>query len=141
MIWFDSINGVTRAAGPTPRRPAKGSTEAGGFNVPDSQAQATDEAAPMVETSLDGMLALQEAQSTAVGDREARRQGQDILAELARLQRALLSGEDDSASLERLAALVENAPPAEDPRLQAVLDAVRLRARIEMARREAGLSR
>lgn len=140
MIWFETINGVARPGGPAPRRPAQGG-EGSSFSIPDTQTEATDGAAPMVEASLDGMLALQEAQSGAVSDREARRHSQDILAELAHLQRALLAGEDDSAALEHLAALVDSQPPAEDPRLQAVLEAVRLRARVELARREAGLSR
>lgn len=132
MIWMDSIGGVARPGAATPRRPVRG----GAFSVPAGQAEATEAGAPAAEVSLGGVLALQEAQSGAVADREARRHGQDILTELARLQRALLAGSDDPRILERLADLVENQPPASDPRLRAALDAVRLRARVELARRE-----
>jgi hypothetical protein len=62
------------------------------------------------------------------------RRGQDILKSLAELQRGLLGGEA-GGTLTRLASLLANLPRAADPRLDAVLGAVALRARIELARR------
>ncbi len=84
--------------------------------------------------SLSGLLALHEAELEAPRDRAARRRGQDILAALAELQRGLLGAETGEA-LTRLTHLVEALPRAADPRLEAVLGAVALRARIELARR------
>ncbi len=146
MIWFEGINGIARPVGTPTRRPVRGS----GFSVPSGAAEeAAGSSAPEPAAegvSLDGMLALQEAavlegHAETVVDRKARRHGQDILSELGRLQRALLSGEADSQTLTRLATLVEQQPPVDDPRLRAVLEAVRLRARVELARREAAAER
>jgi hypothetical protein len=50
------------------------------------------------------------------------------------LQLGLLGG-DGGEALPRLADLVRTLPPAADPRLEAVLRAVALRARVELARR------
>lgn len=86
-----------------------------------------------------GMLALQEWQSDSVRDREARRRGNDLLAALARLQRALLEG-GTAEALARLSALLEGMPEAADPGLAAVLRAVTLRARIEIARHSNGFA-
>ena len=71
----------------------------------------------------------------AVADREARRHGHDMLAALAELQRALLGGGDDGAALQRLAELAAAVPHATDPRLAAMISAIVLRVRVELARR------
>ncbi len=88
-------------------------------------------AAPM---ALAGMLALQEAEGSAVGDRAARRHGQALLSRLTRLQRALLAGPADPGLLDELARLVEAQPPAADPALAGVLRAIAVRVRVELAR-------
>jgi hypothetical protein len=58
-----------------------------------------------------------------------------MLAALAELQRALLGGGDDGMALQRLADLAAAVPPASDPRLAALISAIALRVRVEMARR------
>ena len=70
------------------------------------------------------MLALQELGEETVQDREARRHGQDMLAVLAELQRALLGGGDGVAVLHRLADLAAAAPAATDRRLAAMVSAI-----------------
>ena len=85
------------------------------------------------------MLALQEQAAVELGDREARRHGHRLLAALAELQRALLSGGEGSA-LERLTVLAETGADATDPALACVISSIRLRARLEVARAEAGNS-
>ncbi len=89
----------------------------------------------MGAVSLSGMLALQELETEPVEDRTARRRGQDMLAVLAALQRALLAGVADSGALERLAELTRGLPEPRDPRLRAVLDALMVRVHVELARR------
>ena len=81
------------------------------------------------------MLALQEASGETVEDREARRHGHDMLAALAELQRALLGGGGDGAALQRLADLAASVRHATDPRLAAMVSAIVLRVRVELARR------
>jgi hypothetical protein len=91
-------------------------------------------------------VALQEAaghevMAPALRDRQARRHAEAVLAQLAALQCALLGdmpglGDEPGTALARLAGLAETAPEAADPGLAAVLAAVTLRARIELARRQ-----
>jgi len=90
-------------------------------------------AAPAAAAALGPMLALQESAAAPVRDREARRRGQGLLAALAALQHGLLSG-DGGGALQRLADLAVSVPEPEDKRLGAVLAAIVLRARVELAR-------
>jgi hypothetical protein len=139
---MDPIKGFLPAGlgGPVSSRRAAGA--GGRFRVADglSDGQAAGEAGSVAETSLAGLLALQEeAEGGAVRDRArrdgaARRRGRDLLGELAALQRDLLAGGPDPAQLTRLATLAESAPEAADPRLRDVVAAIVLRARIEAAR-------
>jgi hypothetical protein len=81
------------------------------------------------------MLTLQELGSEVVEDRQARRRGQDLLAALAELQRALLAGSDETAVLQQLSGLAEAIPQAADRRLGALISTIVLRVRVELARR------
>lgn len=81
------------------------------------------------------ILALQEAAAETVGDREAKRHGQAMLKSLAALQHEWLRASGSPhAALQELSALVESVPEATSPPLAALLRAVALRARIELAR-------
>jgi hypothetical protein len=93
-----AIEGVGRtgAVRPGTRGPRRASAD---FTVPDEAtvaSHAATEAAPAA--ALASMLTLQEVGGDAAEDREARRHGQDLLAALADLQRALLIGNDDAAA-------------------------------------------
>ena len=132
MTGIESIGrpATPRLAGRTPAR-------AQGFTVPDQHHvsdQAPAEAAQAA--SLATMLTLQELSDGAVRDREARRHGHDMLAALAELQRVLLAGGDDAAALQRLEALAASVPLAADPRTAALLSAIVVRVRVELARRQ-----
>jgi hypothetical protein len=134
------IDGVGGSGPASPLGGARSVRRAGVFSLPETAA--AEEAAPAVETlnaapaaALGGMLALQEAGAETVRDRAARRHGLALLAALNALQRALLGGADGADSLARLAELAEAVPAATDPRLAGVLQAIALRARVELARR------
>jgi len=132
---MSGIEGIGWPAAPrTVSRPAAKS----GFVVPRGSAGAEQAAAASAThaTSLASVLTLQEVGEETVQDREARRHGQDMLAALAELQRALLGGDGGEAALRRLADLADAVPVASDPRLAALLSAVVLRARVELARRQ-----
>lgn len=88
------------------------------------------------------LLALQESAPAAERDARARRQGQALIEELAALQAGLLAGRLDPARLRAMAALCAGEEAA-DPALAAAIGAIRLRARVELARlgMEDGLSR
>jgi hypothetical protein len=133
MIMVGNVGGPAAAA-----RTVRRSGAGGAFAVPMSETGATAEAARLEGASavmLGGMLGLQEDELPEVKDRRARRHGQAILQELARLQRALLGGTMEEGSLARLAALTEMVPEAADPSLGALVQSVALRAQIELARR------
>jgi len=131
-MGLDGIGPTT----PTGRGPARAVAGGAGFRLPPERTEALPAAPAAAEVTLGGILALQEAESLALRDREARRRGQEMLAALTRLQRALLEGHRDLPGLRRLAALAEDIPPAADPDLAQALAAVALRARVELARHE-----
>jgi Class II flagellar assembly regulator len=131
------MTGIEGVGWPTAPRAASRAPGKSGFVVSaglgeKGQAAAAAASAPV---SLDAMLTLQEVGGETVGDREARRHGEDALAALAVLQRALLTGGDEAATLERLADLAASVPRAGDPLLGALVAAIVLRVRVELARR------
>lgn len=113
-----------------PVRPGGGS----GFQVPEGEEARVEAPAAVTGVSMPSLLAMQEAESGAVQDRQARQNGEALLGALASLQRALLAG-DDSGELGRLAGLAQAMPPAADHRLAAVQRALLVRVAVERARR------
>jgi hypothetical protein len=93
---------------------------------------------PAVPATLAGALALQEFGCEAPQDRAARRRGYDLLTGLRALHRALLAESPDPEPLADLARLATQVPEAADPRLREVIAELVLRARVELARHEAG---
>jgi hypothetical protein len=132
------MTGIERVGWPVTPNAASRKPSKSGFSVAMQQAD-PGAAAATAETSgpaLASMLSLQELAGEAVADREARRHGQDMLAALADLQRLMLSAGSDGTALQRLADLVASIPRgAVDRRLGAVVSAILVRARIELARR------
>lgn len=129
---------IERSAGPA-AAPAGQRAARGGFRLPDAAPEpAATRAATSVAAPTPGLVVLREDDRRR-RDARARQRATALLDELALLQRALLNGSADPAALERLAALAEGEDAA-DPALAAILAAVALRARIELARREAGVT-
>jgi len=129
MDAIQRVTGATPAgmAAAAPRPAASGNR----FDLPDAAAPAV--AGATAAAGLGGLIALQEAEGERVSEREARRRGRDLLAELAALQRDLLGEGAAPERLDRLTALVESLPVPADPGLRDTLQAVALRARIELA--------
>ena len=134
MVAIEGVGGPTAPRTGTRIRPPSGT----GFVLPGAtpSAAATSSAAAAAPASLTSMLTLQELGGEAVADREARRHGQDLLATLAELQRALLVDGDDASALQRLAELAAAVPVAGDRRLAAMISAIVVRAKVELARRQ-----
>jgi hypothetical protein len=109
-----------------------------GFRLPagPGDAAAAKETPATEPASLASVLTLQEFGAETVEDREARRHGLDMLAVLAALQRGLLSGVDNTVALQQLADLAMAVPQATEPRLAAMVSAIVVRVRVELARRE-----
>jgi hypothetical protein len=104
-----------------------------GFSIPTDNPRPDTIAAPI---ALGGLLGLQEQKSDE--EAPARQEANALLAELAALQRTLLGGGDPSAVLQRLDSMLGSSPDTASQPLLAVLSAVRMRARVELAKRSGG---
>ena len=142
-----SVEGVGMGTVAAPRVRG-GSRVPTGFAVPDDDAQrdagvsdagradaGSDAGAVGGPVGMGGLLGLQEFGGDRGGDSPARHQADTLLTELAALQRTLLGGGDPGAVLERLDGMLGSVPTAGSPVLLALLGAVRMRARVELARR------
>lgn len=137
MTAIERLGGPGRNVGVGRRRPA----EAGGtaFALPETSAappEVEDIGSATAPALIGAMLALQEAEPAGARDRIARKHGETILGALRALQIGLLDGDAEPDTLRRLARLAEALPEAADPKLAALVSAVALRARVELARVE-----
>jgi hypothetical protein len=132
-----AIEGIGRTTSTRPGYRATASAETEFALPPEPSAagkMASTAAAPVA--SLASMLTLQELGGETAEDRDARRRGHDLLALLGELQRSLLAGSDDEDALTRLAELAAAVPLATDRRLAAMISAITVRVRVELARRQ-----
>ncbi len=114
-----------------------------GFSVPSSSTLPPGRtAAPGGVAALDlaAMLSLQDVdppeERAGAQDRRARRQGDGLLAALARLQHAWLGGPGGEVALADLSKLADQSENAASPALREVVAEIRLRAAVELARAE-----
>jgi len=94
-------------------------------------------AAPM--STVEALLSLQEVEDSTTGQSRsrARKWGNDVLDDLERLRIGIISGVVPKADLERIAASVEQRRAhTDDPALEAILDEIELRAKVELAKLE-----
>ena len=106
-----------------------------------------DQAEPLVRNApvsmapslgLESLLALQSVNEAIERDRATRRRGMAMVAALSDLQRAMLAREDPSLALRSLSELAAGDLSAGDAELGAILRAIVLRSRVEVARRARG---
>ncbi|HEY8571039.1 flagellar assembly protein FliX [Phenylobacterium sp.] len=131
-------NGIGQTQGPRQARPSG----AGGFRLPG----AADAAGPSQAASVSGMssvmgmdalLALQDVGGPLERKRRAVSRAGRILDELEKLKVALLDGEVTNLDMQRLQRAVREArDQTDDPRLEAVLEEVEMRAAVELAKLE-----
>ena len=126
------IGGVTRLTDGA--IPARRGAERRTFALSAERGAAAERVVASGGVAMVSLLAMQEAESEAQQDREARQHGEAMVEALGELQRALLGAE--GPDLGKLVQLAARPVSAADPRLAAVLRAVRLRAGIEVARWE-----
>jgi hypothetical protein len=113
-------------------------TTDGSFVVDGGAASSTQNARlfSVAGIGMESMLALQGIDEDPERDRKARKRGTEIIAALTNLQRAMLAEEDPAQALRVINELAIDDPLAGDPGLGAILRAIVLRARVEVARRE-----
>jgi hypothetical protein len=124
--------------GPAPLASDGTRTSDGLFSVDDAAAPLRQNAplSSVPSIGLDSMLALQAVDEAVERDRAARKRGMAIIAALTKLQRAMLGREDPSPTLNLLNELTAECPLAHDVGLGAIVRAIVLRSRVEIARRQ-----
>ena len=121
------------------RRVASGRREGTGFaaHVDGIAAGPAGIAAPSPLAALSTVLAVHQALDGSGEQRRALARGRSLLDELDRIRIGLLEGAWPEASLRRIAELLQaNRPALAEPKLEAVLDEIELRAAVELAKRQ-----
>ncbi len=128
------IRGVTGGTNMPGARSTRGAS--GGFRVGSGADEAREANASTGVSAATAIGLLQVQELAPAGERNARafRRGEDMLRELKALQLELLEGRADPARLQELIRLTQGEKPA-DPGLAEALEAIALRARLELARR------
>lgn len=116
-------------------RAAGGASAAFAPDAPGESKAAAPIASGAPIAAVDTLIALQEVPDAVTGRAKAARRGRDMLDLLDDVRDGLLEGRVSRATLTRLVALVEvEREDFVDPGLQAVLDEIELRARVELAK-------
>lgn len=135
----NATSGMGQAQGPRPAARAGGGE---GFHIPAAGAAAGPGQAASVTSisrvmAVDALLALQDVGSPTERRRRSVRRAGRILDVLDEVRVALLDGDLDGASLERLRrAIRDERSLTDDPALESVLDDIELRAAVELAKLE-----
>ena len=86
-------------------------------------------------TSLDALLALQSVEDPLLKKKKLVRRGTQLLDTLEEIKTDVLTGRVSESRLNQLMAVLGQAREKADPRLDALLDDIELRARVELAKR------
>ncbi len=138
MIKIDNINPLRKPGDVDKKRKAGGVTDSTFASMLDAaeESEAPAKAAPVMAASpLGTMLALQEVSDEDVRRQNMMKQGKMSLDALEGLRDALLTGNLTAKHVERLQAVVDKQRELiDDPRLNAILDDIELRAAVELAK-------
>lgn len=126
-------------------RNARGATRTGGarFSLDSgSVVQRAETHAPAsILGGLEALIAIQTEDTTRERRRRTARRGQGMLDVLDELKLALLAGRIPPELQARLSAALRDPMPSGDPRLDSLMDAIELRAEVELAKlKQAGKS-
>ncbi|WP_395944630.1 flagellar assembly protein FliX [Brevundimonas sp.] len=133
---------VTRTTAPAAPTGGKAARATDGFSLGPSESAAapaasTASASTSGVSDVSALMALQGVEGPLEKRRRAVKRGAGLLDRLDEMKMALLSGEADAATLDRLArTLREERPDDGDAGLNAVLDQIDLRASVELAKAE-----
>lgn len=131
------IDNSTRAGNATGRSSAGRGSSGVAFEI--GQGAQAQEARPTASiaaaTSLDALLALQAVEDPLHRRRKAARRGNQLIDTLEGLRGDLLVGRMAEGRLNQLMAVLSQARERSEPGLDALLDDIELRARVELAKR------
>ena len=121
--------GATKGAGRSTLGGSSFSVDSG-TTVRETQSSAPASVSP----AIDSLLALQSVEDPLLSKKKALRRGNALLDTLEGIQADLLVGRVGEGRLNRLMALVTQMRERCDPKLEALLDDIELRARVELAK-------
>jgi hypothetical protein len=84
---------------------------------------------------IDALLAMQAAEDPMAGRRKQLRRGRSLVDMLDAMRTDLVAGRTSESHLNQLMALIGQARTKTEPGLDALLDDIELRARVELAKR------
>lgn len=130
------VEGSNRSGQVAERGRARGNGGGATFSVEGGEASGRATAAAPMETTtgIEALLALQSVDDAMQSRRKALKRGTSILDVLDEMKSDLLAGRISEGRLNRLMALVQQARQASVPGLDAVLEEIELRARVELAK-------
>lgn len=132
------ISGSGRASAPSSKASSRSSGASGGkFSIGDtgSAARAAATTAASALTAIDSILALQAVEDPLEGKKKAVRRGSTLLDLLEDIKIDLLAGEVSEHRLGQVMKILAQKRDHTDERLDALLDDIELRARVELAKR------
>lgn len=100
----------------------------------DAPARVAGSAPAQAMTGIDAILALQAAEGPLTGRKKAVRRGASLLDSLDEMRTDLLIGRIDPERLDRMTAVLSEARERSLPGLDALLDDIELRVRVELAK-------
>jgi Class II flagellar assembly regulator len=118
-------------------RPARGASGTGARFTLDSAATSTraEAKAPIsIMGGLDVLIAIQSEDTTRERRRRSAKRGQSMLDVLDELKLALLGGHLPAGLQARLSTVLREEMPSGDPNLDSIVDAIELRAEVELAK-------
>ena len=117
-------------------RAATARPSASPFQVSDGATAAESRPASYIApaSTLDALLALQAVEDPLLRKKKLVRRGTQLLDTLEEMKTDLLGGRVSESRLNQLMALLGQAREKADPRLDALLDDIELRARVELAK-------
>jgi hypothetical protein len=130
------IENTARSTSAAAARTGTARSPAGGFFVDDGEASGrAAAAAPLAPGSgIEALLALQAVEDPLLARKKAVRRGNSLLDTLETIKADLLLGQVSEGRLNQLMVLVTQARERAVPGLDAVLDDIELRARVELAK-------
>jgi hypothetical protein len=130
---IDSNSRLTSVTG----RPSALRSSGGPAFVPagaEAPARATSNVAIGATASLGALLALQAVEDPMQGRRKAVRRGASMLEQMEAIKADLLVGQVSADRLDQLVGMIGEARSRSEPALDAVLDDIELRVRVELAK-------
>ena len=129
------VDGTSRSSG-VAARSGIGRPQGGGFFISEEAPTArASSAEPTVQaSSIDALIALQAVEDPLLKKKKALRRGNALLDGLEQIKADLLVGRVSEGRLNQLMVLIGQARERDLPGLDAVLDDIELRARVELAK-------